>query len=148
MQFEVRMKKISMKKCLNSGFTLIELLIVVAIVTLLYTTVIPNYTSYISQSRRVDVQQYMIQRSNVLERQYTRKGVYPATLADEDVGYYTIEYSVDSVNTGAADGTAFILKAKPVKAQVSDECGTLSIDSEGIKQSNTDSSKASNSSCW
>jgi len=146
----IKIKKTKAKSKLSSnlGFTLIELLIVVAIVTLLYTTVIPNYTSYISQSRRADVQQYMIQRSNVLERQYTRKGEYPDTLADEDTGYYTIEYSVESVETGVADGTAFILKAKPVKAQISDECGTLSINSEGIKQSNIESSKASNSSCW
>ena len=144
----IKIEKAKANLSSNLGFTLIELLIVVAIVTLLYTTVIPNYTRYVSQSRRVDVQQYMIQRSNILERQYTRKGEYPDTLVDEDVGYYTIEYSVDSVATGVADGTAFILKAKPVKAQTSDECGTLLIDSEGIKQSNIDSSTPSNSLCW
>lgn len=144
----IKIEKAKANLSSNLGFTLIELLIVVAIVTLLYTTVIPNYTRYVSQSRRVDVQQYMIQRSNILERQYTRKGEYPATIADEDTGYYTIEYSVNSVNTGVADGTAFILKAKPIKAQTSDECGTLLIDSEGIKQSNIDSSTPSNSLCW
>jgi type IV pilus assembly protein PilE len=144
----IKSKKVSTKHNLDLGFTLIELLIVVAIVTLLYTTVIPNYTSYVAQSRRVDVQQYMIQRVNILERQYTRKGQYPDVLADEETLYYTLEYSVLSVNTGVADGTAFILKAKPNNAQHNDKCGTLSIDSEGVKQSNIESNAVNNNSCW
>jgi len=125
---------------LLGGFTIIELLIVIAILGILYAVALPNYTTYIQQSRRIDIQQLILQQITVLERQYTRVGGYPHTYQFPSSDYYTFSYQSNATQ-GKSDGSKFKIIAVPKGSQGSDVCGTLEVDQSGNKKPEDDK-------CW
>lgn len=120
----------------RNGFTLVEIMIAVAIIGILTAVALPAYSEYVKESRRVDAQQYLLQLSGTLERNYTRLGEYPAVdaITVETSDYYAYTYSRDS-------DTAFTLSASPKGAQADDKCGDLSVNQQGATTASLDS-------CW
>lgn len=129
------------------GFTLIELIIVVAIISILSTVALPSYTAYVNEGRRANIQQLMIQKITILERQYTRLGGYPDAFTPDNTEYYTFSYAASAAAVATAgnsnDSATFTLTVTPISttAQSKDKCGAMSINQQGIKT-------AAVANCW
>lgn len=66
----------------SRGFTLIELMAVVTILAIIAAVAIPNYTSYVTRSKRTSAKTVLLDIAAQLERNYTTNGCYnKATVA-------------------------------------------------------------------
>ncbi len=126
------------------GFTLIELMIVVAIIGILAAIAVPQYSDYVTRSRRTDGQSTLLQVAQELERCYTQFSKYDDTDCrlknDADAltsvttllpagrtspeGYYVI-----AAAGSALSASAFTLTATPQGAQATNDsdCTTLTL---------------------
>ena len=134
------------------GFTLIEMMIVVAIIGILASIALPNYTKYVLQSRRTIAINAILDLAGKQARYYTIGNTYtgslltlgyandPMLVSDTANPFYSL-----SVVPGSTANT-FTLQAVPQNAQVNDtECGTFMITQLGQKTVTGTSSAAS---CW
>jgi type IV pilus assembly protein PilE len=112
----------------QKGFTLIELMIVIAIVGIISAIAYPSYQDSVRKARRGDAQASLVEAANDMERFYTENNTYlgiawPSNLTGD---FYILAISAQSVS-------AYILQATPTGAQLSDNCGTLTLSSTGAK---------------
>ncbi|KUM39889.1 type IV pilin protein [Pseudomonas sp. EpS/L25] len=140
------------------GFTLIEVMITVAIVGILAAIAYPSYQSYILRSHRSEGMALLSEAAARMERYYAQNSTYAtatpnrlgltstanATTVDSANGYYSL-----SLTTLTA--TSYSLSATPQNAQARDTCGTLTLDSTGLrgaagKTATNDAATVSN--CW
>lgn len=112
------------------GFTLIELMIVVAILGILLAIAVPQYSSYVTKSRRVDAQQVIVSYGQSLERYYTANGTYVSGSGCGVAAPAASKYYTFSGNCGANSYTA-TATAKTGTSQTSD--GDQSITNTGLK---------------
>lgn len=127
------------------GFSLIELMIALVIVGILASVAMPSYQSYMRKGRRADVQQFMLNLSQLNQRYFMDNRAYTSTVAtlasppSNISSYYTVTITVDN-----GPPPTFSISAAPVggSVQAGDTCGTLTLTSANVKSS------SSGSNCW
>ena len=134
------------------GFTLIELMIVVAIVGIIAAIAFPAYQSQVEKTRRTTAKSDLLELSQWMERRYSNGFDYrdtsvtpavaptlPFTQSPQEgtTAFYNISFD------GNVDRDAYTLQAVPAGGQADDDCGTLTLDEQGNKE--TDPPQAD---CW
>ena len=119
------------------GFTLVEMIIVVAIVAILVAVALPSYRDYVRKSRRAEAQAYLMAVAGRQTQFLVDTRSYAATLATINIAQPPNVAASYNVTLAAAGGPppTFLLTAapKPGTDQVSERCGTLSINQTGLK---------------
>lgn len=140
------------------GFTLIELMITVAIVGILAAIAYPSYQNYVLRSHRSEGMALLSEAAARMERYYAQNGTYStATLkglgltSDADAKTLDSSNRYYSLSLGVPTATTYNLSVAPQNAQTRDSCGTLTLDSTGLrgaagKTANGDPTTVSN--CW
>lgn len=130
------------KRLRITGFTLIELLATVAIVGILIAIAVPSYSSYLRQGNRAAAEAHLMDIAQHQQQYLLDARSYASNVAALNMTtptnvstYYTIQ---DPFTLGTAPNT-FSVTATPVGSQAADTCGTLQINSTGVK---------SPASCW
>ncbi|WP_079203213.1 type IV pilin protein [Pseudomonas sp. CC6-YY-74] len=124
----------------SAGFTLIELMIAVAIIGVLAAIALPNYTEYMTRSKRAEGQALLSDVSARQERFYAQNTNYvtnPANIANlafpkaannriiSENGYYEV-----AVSAVASDG-GYTLTANQTIGD--NQCGNLTLNALGVK---------------
>jgi type IV pilus assembly protein PilE len=122
------------------GFTLIEIMIVVAVIAIIATIALPAYQSSIRKSKRTDAKAGLVDAAAKLEQYYldnksyttdmTKLGFTAASGVDTSDAHYKMTVTASSGCTIAA---CYTVTAVPQGDQTSDTCGTLTVNSMGIK---------------
>ncbi len=126
-----------MKKS-SIGFTLIEIMIAIAIVAILAAIAVPNYTTYITQSRRNEAQTNLLSIQAEYEQYFAQNNAYPTsnTLPGGGAIPSTTYYKYSSTTTT----TTYTLTAQATGSQANDtQCATMTINNTGLE---------SPSACW
>jgi len=133
----------------QKGFTLIELMIVIAIIGILAAIAVPQYSDYVTRSRRADGQSTLLRVAQELERCYTQFSAYNkascAVVGAGGVSQTSLEgYYVVTAST--LESGKFKLTATPQGAQATDDsdCTTLTLTHLGVQGA----TGADTDSCW
>ena len=121
----------------NAGFTLVELMIAVAIIAIIAAIALPLYQNQVEQTRRTTAQADLLELAQWMERRYSngfdyRDGgnnpVLPFTQSPQTgTAFYNISFSVNATRD------TYTLQAVPTGAQANDDCGTLTLNDEGVR---------------
>lgn len=103
----------------NKGFSLIELLIVIAIVAILAAIAYPSYTSFIEDSKRSRVQQFMLEVASRQEQYFMDARQYFATADMAGLGLnepqaVDNQYDVTVVPDNGATPPTYTITATPI----------------------------------
>ena len=135
------------------GFTLIELMIVVAIIGILAAIALPQYTDYVTRSRRIDGQSTLLQVAQELERCYTQFSAYNNNSCSVVTAGAVSQTSPERfylVTASTLSASAFTLTATPQGTQKTNDeanCKTLTLTHLG-EQDATDGNDDPTDECW
>lgn len=135
----------------QKGFTLIELMVVVVIATILIAIAVPIYHHIEMRSHRSEAMTALEHLSAQEEAYYTRYNQYAPTLTY--LGYtesamYPTPNNYYAVSISHADSDDYLLVAQPQGSQTQDQCGTFTLNSQGVKGVTGNSGSTTASSCW
>lgn len=151
-----------------AGFTLIELVVAMVVIAILAAVAIPNYSAYVTRSKRSAAKTVLLDTANFLERAYTTNGCYSKTTANDCVNNSGPNRTVAvvapaegrpsyRVELSALDRTSFTLTAVPCGSGptlacppgsdnfTDAECGTLQLANTGAR---TVTGTAPAATCW
>ena len=140
-----------------SGFSLIELLAVLALLAILMALALPSYQSSVRRANRAEAWSVMMKIMHEQERHYSMHGSYAAFSAAKARGFTWYsggrpENSAYEISAAECDGHTLkqcvILSAEPGTSKVrqgyaDEDCGTLTLDSAGVR-----TASGNGSSCW
>jgi len=123
----------------NEGFTLIEMLIAVAIVAILVSLAVPNYSRYVARGKLTAAQADVALVALKFENRYQRVLSYPTTAATDTAGLQALipgwapaseseDFNFTNVNPDAAGYTVLATGTSPSVAGC-----VISIDNLGNK---------------
>lgn len=112
------------------GMTLIELVIVVAVMGILLTTAVPGYQGHMLRVHRTEAIRMLLQASMCQERIYAAQGNYDTGQCHPNSEYQRYRVTYEPADTS---GRTYIAVATPKGAQLSDHCGSLSLDQNGAR---------------
>jgi type IV pilus assembly protein PilE len=136
------------------GLTLIELMVVVAVLAILATIAIPTYDRYQRGARRADGKAGLTAAAlaeerafSVYQRYVTLASLMDLAGADKDVsGGYSPKAKYQISVTLSSNNMAFSAEAAPVTAD--SECGTLVLNSAGVKTIKGTGLTKTAAECW
>lgn len=135
--------RIHMRK--QRGFTLIELMIAVAVVGILTAIALPSYLKYVQKSNRSEGLAMLADATARMERYYAQNNSYaaanPAAIGISNLNSPTNKYTLSFSGTPTA--TTYTVQVAPINNQLSDSCGTMSVDQAGTRTSSTGATD-----CW
>ncbi len=135
------------KKSHNFGFTLIELMMVVAIIGILASIALPQYSRYVDRAKRAEGKAALSDVAARLERFYSDNNVYATAVntippgANADATSENGYYNITMVTAGTYQ--TYSLVATPTF--VDDLCGNLTLEHTGERKVSTATDPAT---CW
>ena len=131
------------------GFTLIELMVTVAIVAILAAVAYPSYVRYVVRGNRSAAESFMLEVASRQERYLVDARQYApdlATLSMAMPATVSPNYNVTVTNVTTTP-PGYVVQAAPIGVQQTNDanCGTLTIDSTGVKGASGSGGVAS---CW
>lgn len=142
-----------------AGFTLVEVMIVVAIVGILSALALPAYGRYVQRAARAEGRSTLLEAAQFMQRFYSDNNRYDADLVGNDP-VLPNELSVSppngqarryniSLDMNALTPLAYTLQAVPTVAQANDGCGTLTLNSLGVRGASVPGNNAAGvADCW
>jgi type IV pilus assembly protein PilE len=146
-------RKAKMRQNTQNAFTLIELLIVIAIVGVIAGIAYPSYQDSLTKSRRADAKAALLELSVFMERYYTANGCYTSgSCATGTTTAPTLPFLVTPKSgkanydlTVATTPSTFTITAAPKSTAPDSVCGTLTLNSIGVK---TEGGTGTVADCW
>ncbi len=133
---------------------IITLLIVAILVGISY----PSYNDILLKARRVEAQTSLMAFANAMERHYIQNNSYlGAAVAGANTGSPAVFSDVAPLGGGTAiyelsistaSHSSYTLMATPIGRQVSDKCGSLTLNELGIKGINNSGIGVTVKDCW
>ena len=122
------------KSAAVSGFTLIELLIVMAVMVILTTLAVGNYTDYVTQGRRSEAVVSLTEMANLQNQFFANNLTYTATLASLPYNASSTEGTYTLTIPGASV-SGFVVRATAVGNQATDDpdCAVFELTSLGLR---------------
>lgn len=115
------------------GFTFAEAMLTVAIIGILASIAVANYTKQTQKSRRSDAKTALLKASQALEKCYTIKYNYDGCLGstfNSDNGYYLVSVAL----TPSTSSTSYALTALAQGGQAADtHCAQFTLNSAGSR---------------
>ncbi|MDD5388423.1 MAG: type IV pilin protein [Gallionellaceae bacterium] len=143
---------------MSKGFTLIELLVAIMIVGILSAVAVSSYQDYTLRAQRADAKAVLLEVAGWMERNYTATGAYNVSPAGVAIGVSdspiaqspksgTARYNVSF--TAAPSATAFEVRAAPADGWADAQCGTLTLNNQGVQgASGAADTAAKVADCW
>ena len=133
----------------KNGFTLIELIIAVAIVAILASIALPNYTEYVKRASRAEAAAYLLDAANKEEQYFVDNREYVDSFNDLGIDDKTenkhFQIAIEVVN-----GNSFTITAKPIAGAVKGDldCTQISINDIGLKEAKGAKGDTDVDYCW